>query len=139
MSRSSREPRDSSRSREDLLSLRTRSLLSSEIISSLLPRSALSEEEETEVFLSLIGLSKREELLDVIRLLGFSSVGRITRELDSLVLTLLLIRDDLSELIRLLELSSFGRVNSELDSLVLTLLPIFGDILELIRLLEPPV
>lgn len=132
------------RSREPLenaLSLETLSLLSL-ILSpisapSLLLRSVLPEEVETEFFLSLIELIERDVLSEPIRLLRVSTCGSVVlRVRESLVPILLPMRENLPELILLLELSPCGRVTLVLESLVPTLLPMREDIPELIRLLE---
>jgi hypothetical protein len=101
--RPSREPR------ENPPPLESRPLLSPEIlllpVPSLLLRSVLPVEVGTELFLSLIELPMREDLLELIRLPELSPCGRVTRELGVLVLMIELpLRDDLLELIRLLEL-----------------------------------
>ena len=122
----------------------------------------------TEVFLSLVELPEREDLLELIRLLELPSCGRVTRALGSLVLILPPIREDMLELMRLPvllpcgrvtrglgvlvlielpmrddliepELPACGRVTRELGSLVLILLPMREDMLELMRPLELPV
>lgn len=132
--RPSREPR------ENPPSLEIRPLLSPAVLSipvpSLLLRSGLPVEVETEVFLSLIELPIRELLLELIRLLELPGCGRVTRELGVLVLMELPIREDLLELIRLLELPVCGCVLRELGVLVLIELPMRDDLLELIRLPE---
>ncbi len=135
MGRPPREPR------ENPPSLETRPLLSPDIlplpVPSLLLRSALPVEVGTELFLSLIELPVRDDLLELIRLLGLPACGLVTRKLGVLVLMIELpLRDDLLELIRLLELLPCGRVIRELGVLVLMELPIRDDLLELIRLPE---
>ena len=128
--------------RENPPSLETRPLLSPDTllppVPSLLLRSALPVEVGTELFLSLIELPVRDDLLELIRLFELPACGRITRELGVLVLMELPMRDDLLELIRLLELPACGRVTRELGVLVLMELPIREDLLELIRLPELP-
>ena len=166
ITRPSREPL------ENPPSLETRPLLSPTVplipIPSLLLRSGLPVEVGTEVFLSLVELPEREDLLELIRLLELPSCGRVTRALGSLVLILPPIREDMLELMRLPvllpcgrvtrglgvlvlielpmrddliepELPACGRVTRELGSLVLILLPMREDMLELMRPLELPV
>jgi len=104
---------------------------------SLLPRAALPVVEGTEVFLSLIELPIREDLLELIRLLEPPTCGFVVlRTLGLLVVIELPIREDLLELIRLLELPTCGWVLRTLGLLVLIELPIRDDLLELIRLPE---
>ena len=73
----------------------------------------------TELFLSLIELPIREDLLELIRLLELPACGRVTRELGVLVLMELPMRDDLPELIRPFVLPARGCVLRELGVLVL--------------------
>jgi len=106
---------------------------------SLLLRTGLSVAEGTEVFLSLIELPIREDLLELILLLEPPTCGSVVlRTLGLLVVIELPIREDLSELIRLPELPTCGCVLRTLGLLVLIELPIRDDLLELIRLLELP-
>ena len=130
----SREPR------ENPPPLESWPLLSPEIlllpVPSLLLRSGLPVEVGTELFLSLIELPMRDDLLELIRLLELPVRGCVLRVLGVLVLIELPIRDDLLELIPLLERPARGCVLRVLGVLVLMELPMRDDLLELVRLPE---
>ena len=106
-------------------------------VPSLLLRASLPVVDGTEVFLSLIELPIREDLLELIRLLEPPTCGFVVlRTLGLLVVIELPIRELLLELIRLLELPTCGCVLRTLGVLVLIELLIREDLLELIRLPE---
>ncbi len=107
-------------------------------VPSLLLRAGLPVEVGTEVFLSLIMLPIREDMLEFIRLPELPACGCVLRTLGLLVLIMLPIREDLLELIRFLELPACGCVLRTLGFLVLIMLPIRELLLELIRFLELP-
>ena len=105
----------------------------------LLLRAALPVVGRTEVFLLLIELPIRDDLLELIRLLELPTCGCVLCTLGLLVPIELPIRDDLLELIRLLEPPTCGFVVLRtLGLLVVIELPIRELLLELIRLLELP-
>jgi len=108
-------------------------------VPSLLLRAGLPVEVGTEVFLSLIELPIREDMLELIRLPELPACGFVVlRTLGFLVLIMLPIRELLLELIRFLELITCGCVLRTLGLLVLIMLPIRELLLELIRFLELP-
>jgi len=107
-------------------------------VPSLLLRAGLPVVVGTEVFLSLIELPIREDLLELIRLLELLTCGRVLRTLGFLVLIELPIRELLLELIRFLKLPACGCVLRTLGVLVLIELPIRKLLLEFIRLAELP-
>ena len=103
-------------------------------------RAALPVVDGTEVFLSLIELPIREDLLELIRLLGPPTCGFVVlRTLGLLVVIELPIRELLLELIRLPGIPGGDfRVVPVVDFLVPIILPIREDLSELIRLPELP-
>ena len=134
--RPSREPR------ENPPTLELRLLLSPDIpfppVPSLLLRSPLPVEVGTWLFLLLIELPIREDLLELIRELELPACGFVLRVLGVFVLMELPIREDLLELIRELELPACGFILRVLGVFVLMELPIREDLLELIRELKLP-
>jgi len=109
-------------------------------VPSLLLRAALPVVVGTEVFLSLIELPIREDLLELIRLPELPACGCVLRTLCLFVPIEPPIREDLSVLIRLVESPACGCVVLRtLGVLVLIILPISELLLELIRFPELPI